>query len=228
MVESIKNAAESALAGGESVVCFDFGNQKYWAKRFTGSKAKYLNEIKCLRAFFHEGAPVPPLVFESDAFFVTTDYGVALESCIRASDDATPLLETAMIAVAEMHKKGLAHGGLHMRNMTLDAAKKIGFLDLEKGSVRPATMEAQAYDLVVFVWSTISIDLSASGSLLAAKNAYVQAHGPAWGAAEKWCHQRRWMRTASKPLQWHEAKYKANSKYKRYAAVPLVLDFFEL
>ncbi|HIP22907.1 MAG TPA: hypothetical protein EYG79_04845 [Rhodobacteraceae bacterium] len=175
----------------------------------------------------HNGTPVPNIAFESDRFFVTTDCGDELEACIRASDEPAPLLEAAMQAVAEMHKKGLAHGGLHMRNMTLDAANKIGFLDLEKGSVKPAAIEAQAYDLVVFIWSMISIDLSTTNTLLAAKTAYLQANGPAWTAAEKWCQQRRWLRAASKPLQWHEAKYKADGKYMRYAAVPLVLDFFE-
>lgn len=226
MVVGLEKAAESALVGGARVASFSVNNQKYWAKRNTQEKQKYSNEIKCLRSFPQEEVNVPELIFDSGHFFVTIDNGIELEACLRGTSASMPLLSSAMLAVADMHKKGLAHGGLHMRNITFDSTRKIGFLDLEKGSLKPATIEAQAYDLVVFVWSMMSIDVSASNALMGAKDTYLQAGGPAWAAAEKWCRQRRWLRPASKPLQWHEARFKAQGKYMRYAAVPLVLDFF--
>ncbi len=230
MVHGLEQAALDALASGARVAAFEFENRKFWAKANTGSarnRRYYHNEINCLKAFFQAGINVPELALVTERCFVTIDNGSEFETCIRAENLPVLLVKSAMEAVVGLHRNGLSHGGLHMRNMTLDKSGNIGFLDLEKASGKPATREAQGYDLVVFIWSLLSIDISRTDLSKAAKSVYLQKNGPAWEAAKLWCRQRKWMRIAAKPLAWHERRFKASGKYRRYAAVPAVLDFFE-
>ena len=234
--DTLKKCAESALDCGARVVSFEFKNKLYWAKQkkerglilrmHKGSATQlFQQEISNLKGFAEAGMRVPPLVFENEKYFVTEDIGKSLEEKIRTSDDYSNLIKQAAAGVADLHSSGLAHGGLHMRNMTVHT-QNVGFLDLENACIAEASITSQAYDLIVFVWSTFSIDLGAAPMLVKARNRYLSKGGSAWPEAVKWCENRAWFRPASAPLRWHERRYKKECRYQRYAAVPLVLDFF--
>ena len=232
----LQSEAEKALSAGGRVATFNFQDEKYWVKQKAergwflrlqkGSAGSlFEREISSMKAFWALGISVPELVKETETYFITRDNGVSLEAVFRASPSNQGVLVDAINAIAKMHRAGCAHGGLHMRNMTFQKGR-IGFLDLEKTIVSHASEQAQAYDIVVLVWSLISIDAHAVSYLGEIKEKYKNAGGPAWPAAEEWCQKRRWLKPASAPLRWHEARFKSDDKYLRYAAVPVVMAFF--
>jgi len=241
-MQDIRHQAEKALSLGARVASFTADGRKYWAKsvqergillRLQKGSARSLfdNEIACFKSFARLGAPVPELVLETEDYFVSGDIGTPLDSNeLLKTASRAGVLKDAIVMIAKMHNLGLAHGGLHLRNMCIDADKapKLGFIDLEKAVAIDARIEAQAYDIVVFVWSMLSIDQTATADLSLAKSAYLAVGSKeVWQAAAAWANQKNWLRYAVRPLLWHESRFRQHKPTKRYQAVSATLDFLQ-
>jgi tRNA A-37 threonylcarbamoyl transferase component Bud32 len=110
-------------------------------------------EQRRLQALRAAGVHVPEVLAAGDGFLVLGDMGSTLAGRLRQADpdQAGHLLAAAAQALAEVHASGLYLGQPLARNITLDEAGRIGFLDFEEdpGEVL-STAQAQARDWLVF------------------------------------------------------------------------------
>ncbi len=111
-------------------------------------------EAERLRLFKDRGFKVPDVLAVYDDLLVMTDAGPQLRATLDSTMDKDArhaLLKTAMRAMANLHRAGLAHGRPYMRDMTWDGAR-IGFLDLEEDPVQVMPLvTAQARDIWIFL-----------------------------------------------------------------------------
>lgn len=111
-------------------------------------------EARRLRDFKERGFHVPDVLVVHDNMIVMTDAGPQLRAYLdneKEPDKRLAVLKSAMDAMADLHKSGLAHGRPYMRDMTWDG-ERIGFLDLEEDPalVMPIAT-AQARDIWIFL-----------------------------------------------------------------------------
>ncbi|PZQ43449.1 MAG: hypothetical protein DI551_12130 [Micavibrio aeruginosavorus] len=118
-----------------------------------GGESLY-KEADRLCAFKESGFHVPDVLGVYDDMMVLSDAGPQLRETLDKTKDLqtrTALLKTAMLEMARLHAKGLAHGRPYMRDMTWDGTR-IGFLDLEEDPVRVMPLStAQARDIWIFL-----------------------------------------------------------------------------
>jgi hypothetical protein len=96
---------------------------------------------------------VPRVLKQGESFLVLSDMGETLASRLRRAtpDEAERLLAAAVQTIAEVHRAGLYLGQPLARNITLDQAGRIGFLDFEEDPGEVLTIaQAQARDWLVF------------------------------------------------------------------------------
>lgn len=111
-------------------------------------------EAERLTQFKKSGFHVPDVLAVYDDIMVMTDAGAQLRAHLDQITDTetrTANLKSAVNALADLHKAGLAHGRPYVRDMTWDG-KKVGFLDLEENPVLVMPLAtAQARDLWIFL-----------------------------------------------------------------------------
>lgn len=110
-------------------------------------------EQRRLQELHASGVHVPQVLEAGNGFLVLADMGSTLAGRLRQVDpvEAGRLLAAAAQEVARVHAAGLYLGQPLARNITLDEAGHIGFLDFEEdpGEVLPIA-QAQARDWLVF------------------------------------------------------------------------------
>lgn len=96
---------------------------------------------------------VPQVLGRGRDCLILSDIGQTLAHRLRnsAPDEARALLMAAVAAIAQVHERGSYLGAPVARNLTVDDAGRIGFLDFEEdpGEVMPL-LQAQARDWLVF------------------------------------------------------------------------------
>lgn len=96
---------------------------------------------------------VPEVLGDSGRALVLSDIGVTLASRLRQSDAATrgQLVHAAAQALADVHARGGCIGQPLARNITVDEAGRIGFIDFEEDPREVMALEqAQVRDWLVF------------------------------------------------------------------------------
>jgi len=147
-----------------------------------GGRAGLEREADTLRNLADKGILVPDLVGVAENWIAMGDNGgilqARIEDDVRAgNEDAVHrLLGEAGRALAGLHYEGLAHGAPLLRNMTIRDDDRIGFIDFEEDpNARMPVIDAQARDILLFVFS-IQREFKKRPELLRAGwNAYVNA-----------------------------------------------------
>lgn len=120
--------------------------------RHAGDAARRAEQRR-LQALRASGVQVPEILSAGDGFLVLGDMGSTLAARLRQVDpeEAGRLLASAAHEVARVHAAGLYLGQPLARNITVDEAGRVGFLDFEEdpGEILPVP-QAQARDWLVF------------------------------------------------------------------------------
>lgn len=236
--------AELANPHSKRVFCLTVSGQKYWVKqeqerglllriRKGDAASLFRREHKNMISLNSKDVPVPKIVLAGDGFFVASDVGLPLDAVITgtAKNECSigSLLELAARETAQMHRKSIAHGGLHLRNMCI-SGDQLAFIDLENSTPYDASIKDMSYDLRVLVFSVLAIfpnrvDLA---EFLVSK---YKAYGPSEviDEAQHWCRSHWWLAYALAPLRWHETRFRPERKYRQYGAIApalAVLDRF--
>jgi len=155
-----------------------------WIARITGAKilcvTKSKGGIKALhdeadrlRLFYDRGIRVPRVIAQNDQSITLEDMGIALPAHLRSipndQKERIRLVKMAAQGLADIHKKGLAHGRPHLKDIIWSAEQQaICFLDLEENVMDLMPIDkAQARDLWLFMGSvarylTYDIDILTS------------------------------------------------------------------
>ena len=149
-----------------------------------GGQAGLESEAATLRKLAQVGVLVPDLIDVADHWIAIGDNGRILKNCIeddvlKGDDKAVrAYVVDAGKALARLHGEGVAHGAPLLRNMTLRDDGQIGFIDFEEDpNARMPLADAQARDVLLFVFS-IQREFKKRPELLRAGwQAYVQAAG---------------------------------------------------
>ncbi|MBE70835.1 MAG: hypothetical protein CMO07_08910 [Thalassospira sp.] len=142
------------------------------------------SEAATLRKLTSLGVLVPDLIDVGENWIAIGDNGRILKTCIeddvdKGNDDAIRRhVVDAGAALARLHGEGVAHGAPLLRNMTLRDDHQIGFIDFEEDpNARMPVIDAQARDILLFVFS-IQREFKKRPELLRAGwQAYVEAAG---------------------------------------------------
>lgn len=121
-----------------------------------GRKAKD-TEARRLRELHAQGVLVPALLGEDETTLRLGDLGPSLAMKLReAGDDhgrVDALTRAAITAIGVAHQRGAYFGQPLPRNIAVDDAGNIGFLDFEEDPLEVMTLEqAQARDWVLFTF----------------------------------------------------------------------------
>lgn len=120
--------------------------------RHTGDDARR-TEQRRLQELASSRVNVPRVLGEGNSFLVLSDMGETLSSLLRQADanEAERLIGAAVDAITAVHRAGMYLGQPLARNITLDAAGRIGFLDFEEdpGEIM-SLVQAQARDWLIF------------------------------------------------------------------------------
>lgn len=120
--------------------------------RHSGDAARRVEQRR-LQELRASGVHVPQMLAAGDGFLVLGDMGSTLAGRLKQvdPDQAGQLLSAAAQAVAGVHAAGLYLGQPLARNITLDEAGRIGFLDFEEDPGEVLSIaQAQARDWLVF------------------------------------------------------------------------------
>lgn len=185
-------------------------------------------ETRLLRAMGARGAPVPEVLAAGDDYLVLADCGRALSTLLAEEPDAASenrLMAATGAALARMHALGCTHGRPYLRDILVDAAGVLRFVDLERGARLDAGRRYMARDLAMLVLSAHARFPPERASrmvepLLAAY--FAAAPGMASYTA-RWCRRWRWLLPVTAPLRWRETRYKPHKPWKEYAALPPTL-----
>ncbi|MBS7457632.1 serine/threonine protein phosphatase [Coralloluteibacterium stylophorae] len=104
------------------------------------------------------GVRVPEVVGEGRGFLVLSDLGDTLSSRLRTGthDGGAGLVARAAAAVADVHARGGYLGQPLARNLAVDAADRIGFLDFEEDPREVMSLrDAQVRDWLLFASGTV-------------------------------------------------------------------------
>lgn len=191
-------------------------------------------ETAMLRAMAARGLAVPEVIGAGDDWLITGDTGPTLAALLAdrpLAPDLPRAFAAAGRALAQMHHAGCAHGRPHLRDVCWDAAQgRACFIDLERAASLSAGMNGFTRDLLIFVFAYFSVRPQPGPQPLleAFGKAYRQA-APAgiWGAACQRARRWRWLGPFSRPLRWHERRFKPHRRFKEYAAIPLTLRHFD-
>ncbi|HPD82840.1 MAG: RIO1 family regulatory kinase/ATPase [Alphaproteobacteria bacterium] len=119
-----------------------------------GAAQAFIAEIQKMRSFREKGISVPEIHAANDTIMVMSDLGECLEHLLNQNKEPVyqkEILEKAITALANLHKKGLVHGKPYVRDMTL-VNNEIGFLDLEENPQHFMSLaQAQARDVWLFL-----------------------------------------------------------------------------
>jgi len=111
-------------------------------------------EASRLREFKAKGFHVPTVLAMHQDMMVLEDSGPSFRAWLDNTQDEsqrTQALKAAILALAALHEKSLAHGRPYMRDMTWDG-QTIGFLDLEENPAGVMNFyTAQARDVWIFL-----------------------------------------------------------------------------
>lgn len=117
-------------------------------------------EAETLRRLANAGILVPRVEGQTDQWIAISDNGDilqrAIEDALKAGnvDQAKQLVKMAGKALAVLHNAHVAHGAPLLRNMTIDAAVQVGFIDFEEDPESQMNVhDAQARDILLFVFS---------------------------------------------------------------------------
>lgn len=120
--------------------------------RHTGAQGRDVEQRR-LDELARLGIHVPRVLGHGQHSLILSDMGHTLAHRLRHSgpDEARALLSAAVAAIAQVHARGSYLGAPVARNLTVDEAGRIGFLDFEEdpGEVMPL-LQAQARDWLVF------------------------------------------------------------------------------
>lgn len=121
-----------------------------------GIGARETEQRRLLELAAH-GVRVPSILGEGDTYLLLSDLGETLSSRLRraGSAEAHRLVTAAARALADVHARGGYIGQPLARNLTVDEAGRIGFLDFEEdpGEIMPV-QQAQIRDWLVFAAGT--------------------------------------------------------------------------
>ncbi len=116
------------------------------------TEARRLDELAAL------GVSVPRVLARGDDYLILSDEGSTLAGSLRQGtpEEAAALFSRAVAEIAGAHAKGAWLGQPQARNITMDAAGKLCFIDFEEdpGEVM-GLPEAQARDWLVFLAGTV-------------------------------------------------------------------------
>lgn len=210
--------------------------RRYWIKRPEKLSLRWrLQKGDPMRSFARErrqhhalvelGAPVPPILAQSDRFLIVADCGASLEDLFAAApvQERLRIFQAAGRALAGLHALGLAHGRPLPRDLCWDGAK-IRFLDFERGTRTRASQRKQVLDLVQAIHGIYALAPQENPEVAALCEGYRQAdQRQLWQAAQRWARRWRWLDPLTRPLQRHEARYKQYRRYKDLMAIPFTL-----
>ncbi len=234
--QGLQEAVQAAIGrpSAPRVQSIEVGGRKYWIKQVQerglllrlrkGPAATLLkDEHDNIRSMFDRALPVPEIALSGETYFATCDVGRPVDEILRdtgtSSHDRQQLLEQVAHAVAALHSKSAAHGGLHLRNICLGDTG-LSFIDLEKSVPQNATLSDMAYDLRVLVFSVFAV-LPGSHSLARhVLSVYRQTAPPGIAdLARDWCRSHWWLKHLAAPLRWHEDRFRPDRTYRQYGAV---------
>ena len=185
-------------------------------------------ETRLLRAMGARGAPVPEVLAAGPDYLVLADCGRALSDLLaEGPDDATAarLMAATGTALARMHALGCIHGRPYLRDILVDRAGEVRFIDLERGARLKAPGRRKARDLTMLVFSIHARfpPERAAALIEPLLAAYFAAAPEMAGITARWCRRWRWLVPATAPMRWREARYKSHKLWKEYAALPPTL-----
>ncbi|MCD9028404.1 serine/threonine protein phosphatase [Luteimonas sp. BDR2-5] len=114
-------------------------------------EARRLAELEAL------GVRVPRVIGEGESTLLLSDIGMTMAARLRAADgdaDAIDALTTRVIAaIADAHARGAYLGQAIPRNIAIDDAGNVGFLDFEEDPLEVMSLpQAQARDWLLFAF----------------------------------------------------------------------------
>jgi len=232
--------ARAARPGAPRIESVELVGRRYWIKRpevlslrwrlQKGNPARaFARERRVHRDLLELGAPVPPILAESDSYIVLADSGPSLEVLLADADPAERLraFHAAGVALARLHGAGLAHGRPLPRDLCWDGAQ-ITFLDFEGGTrAGAASQRRQVLDLVLATHGIYALRPERSPEAIALREGYRENDGRGvWRAAQRWARRWRWINTLTFPLQRYEARFKPDRHYKELLGIPLTFACF--
>ena len=239
--QALERVVERARKSGRRVMSVEVGEQRFWVKFARGKscvvqiskgnpRRALAREIALMRALGGAGAPVPELVLHGEDHYVIRDAGSCLSTLYREApnDPAMPArFAAAGQALAEMHRKGVAHGRPYLRDICWqEATRTVTFIDFERGARLRAGPARQARDVALLIMSIYAIRSDARGAALAGSclAAYF-AHAPATmrDACARFARRWGWLPVLTAPMRWHEVRFRQDRRWKEYTAVPLAL-----
>lgn len=115
-------------------------------------EAQRLKDLKKL------GAPVPEILKESKDYLIIEDRGKNLEKVINRSptDKRLPFILKAIESIKNLHALDTAHGRAMLKDMVLDDAGNVSFIDLAEDPLSLMNIqEAKARDWLMFLFSAL-------------------------------------------------------------------------
>lgn len=233
----LQGAVAAALAGPpERVRRVAAGAQAVWLKqaeqlslRWRLQKGDSRRAFEADRAGLHDlsalGLPVAPIVAEGEDFFATAEVGVPLSVLLADPAEAGPGrvagFRAAGVALAALHRAGVAHGRPSARDICWDGAtaRLIDFERYRRGGDRPGRMVT---DLLIHLHSVLAICRVPGPELDAALAGWREgAPDGLWPLLLRRVRRLRWLARLARWVQ----RRRPNSR--ELAAVPAVLDWLE-
>lgn len=110
-------------------------------------------ETGTLRRLAAMGVNVPDVLYQDDDYFVMANAGETLEQYLtRHPDEKKAVVDRATEALARFHRKGSAHGGAQIKNITIKDGE-IYFIDFETSIPPRRLKEFQLRDVFLFILS---------------------------------------------------------------------------
>lgn len=226
----------AALPPEQRVAAVAVDGTRYWVKRrerYDSLKLR-LQKGDAARAFERErgalhdlgrlGLPVPPVVDETEDYFVTPDRGVPLAKILRdrllTEDERMAAFRSAACALHAFHAAGLAHGRPNLRDMLWDG-DRVTLIDFERYAPRRNRRINMALDLLMFVFSAYVAAESERPEIDAAIAAYRKADSTRlWPLAARIARRLGWLTPLTAPLR------RRKPRSRELAALPLTLHRF--
>lgn len=245
VTETPADAVAAARATGRRVTAATIGGRRAWVKialekrlivRLQKGPAPRLlrTETDILAAMAARGLAVPEVLGTGDDWLITADAGPTLAELLETGHDTPDLTRAfaaAGTALAQMHLAGCAHGRPHLRDVCWDAGNdRACLIDLERGASLSSGMSGFTRDLLIFVFACYCVHPQPGPHepLTAFCQAYRETAPPGtWDAARDRIRRWRWLGPLSRPLRWHERRFKPHRRFKEYAAIPPTLRHFD-
>ncbi len=172
-------------------------------------------EKSLLTAFLARGAAVPKVLTQDEKRIVLADHGRPLHRFLIEGEAAQQGLHSAGQTLAELHRKGLAHGRPSLRDLCWDGAR-VTFLDLEAGAKLDANTHDKARDLLLLLHSALVFETDTQRAAEVILQAYrSQGEAQVWQKARELARKLGWLEALAAPvIWWHVIRDKKRSEFR--------------